>query len=99
MLQRTITGVVLIAGVVVLMWIGHLAVAIAVLACIIAAVYEEYDALKKAGHRVVTWPTWLAIGVSAPLMYVFGGKVLIPVTVCACMLTMTCVIFREYPKL
>ena len=60
MKQRIITGVLLILLLVVLLWLPDWCMALATLIGIGFAVWEEYHALALAGHRVVSWPTWVA---------------------------------------
>ena len=64
MKQRTITGLLLTALLAVLLWLPGWCMAIAVLICVSFAVHEEMQALKKAGHRLVIWPTWAAMAVA-----------------------------------
>ena len=99
MLQRTITAFAMIAVVSVLLYFGGIAITVGVLVCVLVSVAEEYNALSKAGHRLITWPTWLAVVISVPLMYFFGGKVLIPVAAGTAILTASLVMFRAQPKL
>ena len=52
-----------------------------------------------AGHRPVAWPTWLGLTLSVPLLALGGDKLLLPIAIAVCLLTLTCVIFRPEPKL
>ena len=69
MKQRIITGVGLSLFLAVMLWLPGWCMALATLICISFAVFEEMRALKNAGHRLVTWPTWAAMGLSVPLTY------------------------------
>ena len=57
MKQRIITGAVLVALLIVLLYFGGAVMSISAMVCICFAVYEEYHALALAGHRPVSWPT------------------------------------------
>ena len=99
MKQRTITGLLLTALLAVLLWLPGWCMAIAVLICVSFAVHEEMQALKKAGHRLVIWPTWAAMALSVPLTYFLSQKVMVPL-VGAALLAMTVqVLFRKEPEL
>ena len=98
MTQRIVTGIVLIAAVAVLLYFGGLVAAAGVLVVTALSLYEEYRALGH-GRRVVTWPTWVALAISPPMMWSLGGKALIPITAAACMLTLLIIIFRDQPDL
>ena len=73
--------------------------ALATLVCTGFAVWEEYHALKLAGHQVVSWPTWLLLGISVPLTYVLGVRVMVPLLAMTMLLTVVVVLFREKPEL
>ena len=99
MKQRTITGLLLTALLAVMLWLPGWCMAIAVLICVSFAVREEMQALKKAGHRLVVWPTWTAMVLSVPLTYFLSQKVMVPL-VGAALLAMTVqVLFRKEAQL
>ena len=99
MRQRTITGLLLTALLAVLLWLPGWCMAIAVLICVSFAVHEEMQALSKAGHQLVKWPTWAAMALSVPLTYFLSQKVMVPL-VGAALLAMTVqVLFRKEPNL
>ena len=99
MKQRTITGLMLTALLAVLLWLPGWCMATAVMICVSFAVHEEMKALEKAGHRLVVWPTWMAMALSIPLTYLLSQKVMVPLVGFA-MLAMTVqVLFREEPDL
>ena len=78
MKQRTITGLALTAFLAVMLWLPGWCMAIAVMVCVSLAMYEEMQALKKAGHDLVNWPTWAAMVLSVPLTYFLTQKIMIP---------------------
>ncbi len=99
MKQRFITGALLILLLVVLLWLPGWCMALATLIAIGFATWEEYHALKLAGHQVVTWPTWVVLISSIPLTIATGQKVMIPL-LSAALLVMICIIlFRKEPQL
>ena len=99
MAQRIITAVIMAAVVLALLALGGVPLAAAIVVVICFAVYEEYGALQKAGHRPVAWPTWVGVALSVPMLALGGAKLLLPVAIGVCLVTLLCVIFRRDPKL
>ena len=99
MRQRIRTGIMLIALLAVLLWLPGWCMALATLICVSFAVHEEIQALKKAGHRLVVWPTWAAMVLSIPLTYLLGQKVMIPLVLAALLIMTVQVLFRKEPEL
>ena len=84
---------------VLLLVLGGVWMAAAVVLVICFAVYEEFRVLSLAGHRPVAWPTWVGVVLSIPVLALDGDRLLIPIAVGVCLLTLTWVIFRAEPKL
>ena len=99
MSQRIITGVLLSLGACLLIYFGGTVFALVAIVVFCVSLHEEFQALDRAGHRAVSWPTWLAMIASIPLALVFGASVVVPILIFASILTVTCVIFRNEPKL
>lgn len=99
MIQRIITGTLLLGALILLMYLGGLYFSVTVLVCICIAMYEEYRALSRAGHRPVSLPTWLAIVVTLLLVHFQGFMTIVAVVMGACSITLVMVIFREQPRL
>ena len=99
MKQRVITGALLIVFLAVLLWLPNWCMAAATLICIGFAVWEEYHALVTAGHRVVSWPTWVVLGASIPLTLLFGVKVIVPLMAADLFVMVTVILFRKEPEL
>ena len=99
MKQRLITGLGLSAFLAINLWLPSWCMALATLGCICCAVWEEYHALVTAGHRVVSWPTWVALGASIPLTWLFGVKVIVPLLAGALFIMVTIILFRREPEL
>ena len=99
MKQRIITGLGLIAFLSVMLWLPGWCMATATLVCISCAVYEEMQALKKAGHCLVNWPTWAAMVLSIPLTYFLTQKIMIPLIMAALFAMVVQVMFRKEPLL
>jgi len=99
MKQRFITGLALVAFLAINLWLPSWCMAIATLVCISFAVWEEYHALVTAGHRVVSWPTWAAMGASIPLTWLFGVKAVVPVLAAALFSMVVVILFRKEPEL
>ncbi len=99
MRQRTITGLLLTALLVLMLWLPGWCMAAVFLLFLSFAVHEEMNALKKVGHRLVIWPTWTAMALSIPLTYFLSQKVMVPL-VAAALLAMTVqILFRKEPQL
>ena len=99
MTQRVITALIMAAVGAVLLTLGGVVMAAAVVLGICFAVYEEFNALSMAGHRPVAWPTWTGVALSVPLLALGGDRLLLPIAVAVCFVTLACVIFRREPKL
>ena len=99
MKQRIITGAGLIIFLAVMLWLPSWCMALATLICISFAVWEEYHALVTAGHRVVSWPTWVAMATSVPLTMLFGVKVVVPLLAGALFVMVVEILFRKEPEL
>lgn len=99
MKQRFITGLMLTAFLAINLWLPNWCMALATLICICFAVWEEYHALVTAGHKVVTWPTWVILGASMPLTWLFGVKVIVPLLAVALFTMIAEILFRKEPEL
>ena len=99
MKQRFITGLLLVIFLAVMLWLPNWCMALATLICVCFAVWEEYHALVTAGHRVVTWPTWISLVTSIPLTYFFGVKAIVPLLALALLIMVTVILFRTEPEL
>lgn len=99
MSQRIVTALILSAVAVALLALGGVVMAVAIMVIICFAVHEEYHALSLAGHRPVSWPTWVGVVLSVPMLALGGAKLLLPVVLGVCMVTMIMGIFRAEPKL
>ncbi len=97
--QRVVTAIGLIAFLLVLMYFGGVVMGVAAMICLCFAVHEEYHALYLAGHRPVSWPTWVGMAACVPLVVIFGSRVLLPILMTICMVTLICVVFRDDPKI
>ena len=99
MKQRIITGALLILLLVVMLCLPGWCMALATLVCTGFAVWEEYHALKLAGHQVVSWPAGWCCWASVPLTYVLGLQVMMPLMAVAMLLMVVKVLFRKDPDL
>ncbi len=103
MLQRVITGSLLIIGLALVLYLGGWVFAVVAMAAIFAAMREEFQALAVAGHRPVWWPTFVAMVASIPLMLLSSGNrlmsLLLILMLANCLMVLIWVIFREQPRL
>ena len=95
MKQRFITGLLLSAFLAINLWLPNWCMALATLVCICFAIWEEYHALVTAGHHVVSWPTWVIVGVSLPLTWLFGVKVIVPLLAVGLFMMITVILFFD----
>ncbi len=99
MKQRIITGGLLILLLVVLLCLPGWCMALSTLICIGFATWEEYHALRTAGHRTVSWPAWVVLVCSIPLTHWLGTETIIPLMALAMLLMALNVLKREKPDL
>ena len=99
MLQRIITAAILLTVLTVIMVAGNWMIGLMATVAICVSLYEEYDALKKAGHRPISIPTWIVAILSVPLTVFCGVKALGILLVAGLMITEGLVIFRRNPRL
>ena len=99
MRQRVITGMLLLLLLVIMLALPGWCMALATLVCTGFAVWEEYHALQTAGHRVVSWPTWVFLAASVPVTHVFGAKSMVPLLALTLFVTVTVILFRREPEL
>lgn len=99
MTQRLVTGLLLVSLLVVLLWLPGWAFALAAFIATGFSVWEEYHALVTAGHRPVSWPTWIALIASIPMTFTFGKEVMIPLIFLALLMMAIEIIFRKEPRL
>ena len=97
--QRTVTGAILIAALVVVLHLGGWVFAVTVLVCLGLALYEELHALCAAGHAPVWWPSFAALAVSMPLMMFFSTAAMIPILTLLSFCALFCVMRRRDPDL
>ncbi|MBR6028324.1 MAG: phosphatidate cytidylyltransferase [Clostridia bacterium] len=97
--QKIITGLIMSAIVLLLIYFGNAVFAVVAIVVVCLSLYEEYDAMSKAGHRLVCWPTWVAAVVSIPLALIYQSRVLIPILMACCLVTLLCILFRSEPRL
>ena len=103
MLQRIITGSLLVIGLALVLYLGGWVFAVVAMTAICVAMREEFHALAVAGHRPVWWPTFVASVASIPLMLLSSGdrlmSLLLILMLTNCLMVLIWVIFREQPKL
>jgi len=99
MWKRMITGVLLFLFLVaVLFFGGYIFGAVALFVCGLC-VYEELDAMKKGGHRPVSWPVFVTLLACVPLMLFIRPLAIVPVLMFCCFAVIFSVMRREKPVL
>lgn len=103
MMSRIITSVVLLALLFVALYFGGWVFSVLWIACVCIALYEVFQALSKAEHRPVAWPTWAALLVAIPgflLLTEVASLLLLVMLVAVTMFIVSVrVMFREKPKI
>lgn len=101
MKQRIITGVLLTTLLAAFILLPPVCLAVFVLTAISLCMWEEFHAMKIAGHRPVSWPTWAGLAFGLLLNSLVGISVHYTLVILATvfLITAVCVIFREEPKL
>ncbi len=101
MVQRIITGVVLIGVLVTALALGGWYFAVPFMALLGFAIYEVYRALKNTGMTLVTWPIYLFFALSIPLLTtgIGGGGALLALAFGACLFVSVSVLFSGDPAL
>lgn len=97
--QRTITGSVLIALLIVVLYFGGWVFALTAFVFLAVALYEELRALEKAGHYPVWWPSFAALAVSLPLMMFYSTAAMVPILTLLGFCALFCIIRRRDPNL
>ncbi len=100
MTTRIVTGAALLVVLAFAVIMGSWVFAVLFMAALCMCVYEVYRALKGAGNHLVEWPVWMCVVVSVPLFVLTKSAVLpLFLSVCACFLVCTNIVFRGEPKL
>jgi phosphatidate cytidylyltransferase len=81
MVQRIITGTIMLLALATLLYFGGWAFAITVLLVYGLSIYEELHALTQSSHRPVWWASFAALVISAPLVYFFAYSAILPILV------------------
>ena len=99
MKQRFVTGVLLALLLTVLLCLPGWCFALAALIAVGLMVWEDYHALRTAGHETVSWPAWVVLVSSIPLTALLGQKVMIPLICCALLIMAVVIMRRPNPNL
>lgn len=99
MIQRCITGAVLVALLAGVLFVGSWLVAVAAFLCLSLALYEELTALSRGGHYPVWWTSFAGLAISVPLMMFYSSLVIIPILALLSFIVLLVVMRRENPDL
>jgi len=97
--QRVITGTILAAALVVVLAIGGWVASIAIMGCLLLAVHEEHSALRQGGHHPVSWVSYAALVLAAPLMMYYSYVGMIPLVLVMALCVLFAVMMRKEPDL
>ena len=79
MTQRIITGALLIAALIVLLYFGGWVFSIAVCLAFSIAIFEEHRALKQRGYNPVCWVSFAALILSVPVVMLYSYVAIMPI--------------------
>jgi len=103
MTSRILTGAGLILLLLLALYFGGWVFSILWVACVCIAMYEVFHVLSNAGHRLIAWPTWIALVIAIPgfLLLTDVGSLLLLVllVVATLMLVSALIMFRDQPRL
>ena len=99
MIQRCITGAVLVALLAGVLFVGSWLFALAAFLCLSLALYEELTALSRGGHYPVWWTSFAGLAISVPLMMFYSSLVIIPILALLSFIVLLVVMRRENPDL
>ena len=93
--QRVITGVMLAVAMIAILAVGGWIASIAIMLCLLVAVYEELNAIKQGGHNPVCWVSYAALVLAAPLMLYYSYVGMVPLLLVMCLCTLFAVMIRK----
>lgn len=99
MLQRIITGSILVVMLIIIVALGGWVFALVATLAVCLGMREEFHALTLKGHRPVQWPTWAGMVLAIPVLLTFSYRAIVPLLLGVCFVTITVVIFRDKPSL
>lgn len=99
MTQRIITGVILSAGLILLLYLGGWFFVAAALVALCLCIHEQLTALKLGGHAPVCWPSYAALLIAMPMTMYFSSLTIIPVLTVMALCIIIEVMRREKPEL
>lgn len=96
---RFVTAVALIGVVVGALALGGWWFAITAMLFIGMSTYEEFKAFSNKGHRPVSWPTWVCLVISMPVLLYGHASALVALAAMTFLVVAGFVIFRKHPRL
>lgn len=97
MRQRIITGLIVAAGLLVVLYVRGWLATIVVAALMLGGMWEEFEAFKHAGHRPVRWPAMVLALLVIPGYYWKNFVVFAPLLVTGTLLVMMAICARKEP--
>src|SRR5699024_154490 len=99
MIQRCVTGAVLVALLACVLFVGSWLFALAAFLCLSLALHEELTAISRGGHHPVWWTSFAGLTISVPLMMFYSSLVIIPILALLSFAVLLVVMRREDPDL
>ncbi|MBE5800939.1 MAG: hypothetical protein E7319_01490 [Clostridiales bacterium] len=99
MVQRIITGLILVTALALFLWLGGWYFAAALCLCTVVALQEELAALTAGGHHPVRWTSYAGLIISAPLMMFYPSLTIAPVILLLGLCVLLQVMRRKEPEL
>lgn len=98
MMQRIVTGVVMVAALVVLTWLGPWALAVVAFTAYARTIFEELSVLRQAGYKPVHWSSYAALVLSIPLVLLYSYNLIVPLLVLLAFCVVLQIMRREQPE-
>lgn len=99
MAQRTVTGSIMVLALIALLYLGGWVFAITAFLVFSLCIKEELQALRHAGHSPVGWTSYVALGISVPMVLTYSYAAIIPILALLSFCVLLTVMRREKPDL
>jgi len=98
MRQRIITGVLIIAGVAVILYVRTWLAFLVVTGLMLGGMWEVFEAFRQADHHPVRWPSLMLAALIVPGFHFLGIPVIAPLLVTGTLLALLAICLRKEPQ-
>jgi phosphatidate cytidylyltransferase len=99
MAQRIITGVVLLAALVLLLFLGGWVFAAVACLAFLKALHEELRALEMGGHKPLHWVSYASLLISVPFVMIYSYMAIMPILTLFSFVALLLIMRRQEPDL